>query len=88
MKNQEVYNFYNDTNTVNRMVNGFRPNNWHSIFTYNNNENDITLLKKFISVNSKVLDFGCGVGETSIILAKDLNCKVTGLNISPKQKEN
>lgn len=86
---KSVYNFYNNTNTIMEMVNenNFRKNSWHTNFKYNEYDNDITILKSWIKPKSKVLDFGCGVGETSIILAKDLDCNVIGINIAPDQKK-
>src|SRR3989344_5631924 len=40
-----------------------------------------------VKENSKILDVGCGVGESSFYLADRLNAKVTGITISPVQKE-
>ena len=52
-------------------------------------ENLIKLLvsKAQIKKNSNVLDIGCGVGGTSIWLAKNYGCKVRGITISPIQVE-
>ena len=50
-------------------------------------DNLVKLLIKRSGLAKKaiVLDIGCGVGGTSIQLAKNLNCKVTGITISPVQ---
>jgi tocopherol O-methyltransferase len=50
-------------------------------------ENLIRLLveKSGIRKNSLVLDIGCGIGGTSIWLAKNYNCRVTGITVSSVQ---
>jgi len=50
-------------------------------------ENLIKLVveKAQLAPRSKVLDIGCGVGGTSMWLAQQLQCTVTGITISPVQ---
>lgn len=38
-----------------------------------------------IKSGDKVLDAGCGVGGTAIFLAKNFNCDVVGVSITPRQ---
>ena len=40
-----------------------------------------------IRAGEQVLDAGCGVGGSSIFLAKELNCSTTGITLSEKQVE-
>src|SRR3989338_4945972 len=52
-------------------------------------ENLIRLLaeKANIQKGSKILDVGCGIGGTSIYLAKNFSAHTTGITLSPVQVE-
>ncbi len=40
--------------------------------------------QKWVPKGSRVLDFGCALGYNSGYLAEQMNCEVTGIDISPK----
>ncbi len=46
---------------------------------------DLLISKSGLKRGDKVLDIGCGIGGTSIFLAKEWDCEVTGITISPVQ---
>lgn len=48
---------------------------------------DLLISKSGLKRGDRVLDVGCGVGGTSIFLASEWDCKVTGITISPVQVE-
>lgn len=50
-------------------------------------ENEILAEKAKIKSSDVVLDAGCGVGGSSIFLAKKFGCKVIGITLSKKQAE-
>ncbi len=49
------------------------------------NINKVLSAKAAISKNDQVLDAGCGIGGSSIWLAKNIGCKVTGISLSENQ---
>lgn len=50
-------------------------------------ENQVLAEEAAITSADHVLDAGCGIGGSSIYLAKHYGCKVVGITISPKQIE-
>lgn len=48
-------------------------------------ENEIMANRAKITKNQYVLDAGCGVGGSSIFLAKNIGCKVAGISLSKNQ---
>ncbi len=51
------------------------------------NINKILASKAAIKENDHVLDAGCGIGGSSLWLAKNIGCKVTGIALNEKQLE-
>ena len=47
--------------------------------------NEITIEKAKIKKTDKILDAGCGIGGTSIFIAKKIGCKIEGITISQNQ---
>ena len=47
--------------------------------------NEVLAQTASISNNDRILDAGCGVGGSSIYLAKNFGCHVTGITICPRQ---
>ncbi len=49
--------------------------------------NEVMMKTAAISKTDRVLDAGCGIGGSSIFLAKTAQCKVTGISLSERQVE-
>lgn len=64
---------------------GFWKPGVHSLSEALNLENEILAKRTKINESSYVLDAGCGVGGTSIFLAKKYVCKVAGITLSKNQ---
>ncbi|HET9434247.1 MAG TPA: methyltransferase domain-containing protein, partial [Chitinophagaceae bacterium] len=47
--------------------------------------NEVMMEAAAIKGSDRVLDAGCGIGGSSIFLAKKLGCEVTGISLSEKQ---
>lgn len=47
--------------------------------------NEVMMEAAAIKATDKVLDAGCGIGGSSIFLAKQIGCEVTGISLSEKQ---
>jgi tocopherol O-methyltransferase len=56
-------------------------NNWQATRRFN----EILADKAGITASDHVLDAGCGIGGSSVFLAKRYGCKVTGITITPRQ---
>jgi tocopherol O-methyltransferase len=49
--------------------------------------NEVMIEAGGIATNDKVLDAGCGVGGSSIFIASQLGCRVTGITLSERQAQ-
>lgn len=95
MSERRVLNYYNNCDLDYRVLWRTR-HNFSMHYGYFDNEhtshNDaVQNLNKVLADATKVkssdvvLDAGCGVGGSAIWLARNIGCKVTGINISPYQ---
>jgi 2-polyprenyl-3-methyl-5-hydroxy-6-metoxy-1,4-benzoquinol methylase len=57
-----------------------RYDNWVSNFA---GEQELRVVRKFVPAGSKVLDYGCGTGRTTLDLLRR-GCEVTGYDLSPE----
>src|SRR3989338_997704 len=97
MTEDEIINYYNQAHGDYRLVwNIDKTLSMHYGFYDKTNQNHAdavtnmnNILSRIARVKSKdrVLDAGCGVGGSSIWLAKNIGSKVVGININKKQVE-
>jgi tocopherol O-methyltransferase len=93
----DIENYYDQTEIHYRMfwkldeVAGLHYGIWdastHSTSDAILNTNRYLLNLGNVSKDHKVLDAGCGIGGSSIYLAKNIGCKVHGITLSKKQSE-
>jgi len=95
MSNKDVIEYYNNTALVNRLFwsdektlachLGFYDRDYitHAQALLRLNSNICDSAK--ISKNDHVLDAGCGLGGTSIWLAKKVECSVVGIDLHPRR---
>lgn len=76
-----------DLNHSHAMHAGYWDKNTKTLRDALRRENEILAEMAHIKPGEKVLDAGCGVGGSSIFLAKNYRCHVTGITLSKKQSE-
>lgn len=91
-KNQRVVEYYNATkfdywfglglDFHNGLHFGYWDDGIKTQFQAIRNLNRVLALKAKIKSSDKVLDAGCGVGGSSVWLAQNYNCNVTGITIT------
>jgi cyclopropane fatty-acyl-phospholipid synthase-like methyltransferase len=90
-----IVDYYNQTHLGYRLFWGL--NRTHSMHyglhdsTHRTHDKAVTNLIRFLSITAKmtaadeVLDVGCGFGGSSLWLARNLGCRVTGVDINPTE---
>ncbi len=93
--NEEVEDYYDQTeihyrrfwklDKIMSLHYGVWNKDTHSLAEAMLNTNKQLMLRADIQKQHRVLDAGCGVGGSSIYLAKHVGCKATGITLSKKQ---
>jgi tocopherol O-methyltransferase len=89
----KISHFWDTTSTVWQTIWG--PHIHHGYYDPNNISSSLPpeiLLEKLMEIihitpNQKIVDVGCGLGETTLYLSQHYPIKVTGINLSDKQLE-
>lgn len=84
---QVHYEYFWDLGESRSMHYGYWDNNTRNFHEALMNINKVLAEKAMITPDDHVLDAGCGVGGSSLWLAKNIGCRVTGITLSEKQKK-
>lgn len=95
IKKQQIIDYYNDCEIDYKLVwklsksmamhFGYWDNSIKHLVEALNKENEVLAQKARIKQSDYILDAGCGVGGSSIFLAKNFGCKVLGITITRGQ---
>ena len=84
---EKYYKFFWDLNKSLAFHTGLWHENTKNLREALKNENKLVAKMAKIKKSDYILDAGCGVGGTSIFLAKEYGCRIVGINLSESQVE-